>query len=147
MKWLVSLFLVIGMAHSSMIIITIHKKVLDLYEHGKFSKQYKIAVGKKWYPYKKKYKITNKKKWPDWRPTKTILKENPFLPEVVKGGKQNPLGARAIYLGWSKYRIHGTNKPWSIGKAVSHGCFRMKNKDVMDLYSRVKKGDTVYINR
>ncbi len=91
------------------------------------------------------FRITKKAKWPEWRPTKRILEENPDLPEVVKGGRENPLGARALYLGDTAYRIHGTNNPRSIGKAASHGCIRMYNRDVKQLYELVSINDKVYV--
>lgn len=108
--------------------------------------EYPIAVGKtskeRFYG---TYPVSRKAKWPSWRPTKSMLVENPALPDVVKGGKRNPLGARALYLGDSPFRIHGTNNPSSIGTAASHGCIRMHNKDIKELYNIVAKWDMVYV--
>ena len=92
--------------------------------------------------------ITDKRVNPSWRPTPDMLRENPKLPLWVPGGhRMNPLGVRAMYLGSSLYRIHGTDAPWTIGQAVSKGCIRMLNEDVMDLYERVKVGTRVVVAR
>ncbi len=108
--------------------------------------EFPIAVAKKRKDrFYGRYPITRKAKWPEWRPTERILEENPRLPRVVKGGKRNPLGARALYLGDSPFRIHGTNNPRSIGHAASHGCIRMYNKDVKELYQLVSINDRVYV--
>lgn len=108
--------------------------------------EFPIAVGKhekdRFYG---TYPITRKTKWPAWRPTASMLKKEPRLPKIVKGGKRNPLGARALYLGDSLFRIHGTNRPSSIGKAASHGCIRMHNSDVKKLYDIVSVLDMVYV--
>jgi lipoprotein-anchoring transpeptidase ErfK/SrfK len=128
-----------------LIVIRSSKRILEFYQNGKFKKIYKVAVGKSGWQVYGNFWIRKKVKWPDWIPTKRIKKENPRLPDIVYGGPKNPLGARALYLGYSAVRIHGTNNPKSVGKAVSHGCFRMKNKDIIELYSMVKVGTPVYI--
>ena len=128
-----------------LIIIRTSKRLLEFYQNGRWKKNYKIAVGKDGWRVYGKYNIRKKVKWPDWVPTKKIKEENPRLPDIVKGGPRNPLGARALYLGYSAIRIHGTNNPRSVGKAVSHGCFRMRNKDVKELFNMVKIGTPVYI--
>jgi lipoprotein-anchoring transpeptidase ErfK/SrfK len=128
-----------------MIVIRSSKKILEFYQNGKFKKLYKVAVGKDGWRVYGKFWVRKKVKWPNWVPTKRIKEENPNLPDIVYGGPKNPLGARALYLGYSAVRIHGTNNPKSIGKAVSHGCFRMKNEDIIELYSMVKVGTPVYI--
>ena len=128
-----------------LIIITTSKRVLDYYRNGKFKKQYKVAVGKAGWAVYGKFWIRKKVKWPDWVPTKKIKMENPRLPDIVKGGPKNPLGPRALYLGYSAIRIHGTNNPRSVGKAASHGCFRMKNRDIRELFNMVRIGTRVYI--
>ncbi len=108
--------------------------------------EFPIAVGKKAKDrFYGAYPVSRKAKWPSWRPTPSMIKKDPNLPEVVKGGKRNPLGARALYLGDSPFRIHGTNKPSSIGTAASHGCIRMHNKDVKLLYGMVDVWDMVYV--
>ena len=86
-----------------------------------------------------------KRAWPDWRPPAQMLRRRPDLPRYMAGGLDNPLGARAMYLGGSLYRIHGSNEPHTIGQAVSSGCIRMTNDDVVDLYSRVKVGTPVLV--
>src|SRR5215212_715093 len=88
-----------------------------------------------------------KREWPDWRPPQQMLKRRPDLPRYMRGGIENPLGARAIYLGSSLYRIHGSNEPETIGAAVSSGCIRMTNRDVTDLYERVRVGTKVVVLR
>ena len=89
--------------------------------------------------------MSAKRVWPEWRPPAQMLLRRPDLPVLMAGGPANPLGARAIYLGSSLYRIHGSNEPDSIGQAVSSGCFRMRNGDVIDLYDRVKVGTRVVV--
>jgi hypothetical protein len=91
--------------------------------------------------------VTNKREWPDWTPPSDMLKRRPDLPRHMEGGIENPLGARALYLGSSLYRIHGSNEPETIGAAVSSGCIRMTNRDVTDLYGRVKMGAQVIVQR
>jgi lipoprotein-anchoring transpeptidase ErfK/SrfK len=91
--------------------------------------------------------VSAKRAWPDWTPPAQMLKRRPDLPRHMVGGVDNPLGARAIYLGSSLYRIHGSNEPETIGQAVSSGCFRMSNADVVDLYNRVRVGATVIVQQ
>jgi lipoprotein-anchoring transpeptidase ErfK/SrfK len=91
--------------------------------------------------------ITRKREWPDWRPPAEMLQRRPDLPRYMSGGPDNPLGARAMYLGGTLYRIHGSNEPETIGQAVSSGCIRMTNDDVVDLYNRVKVGTKVVVLR
>ena len=89
--------------------------------------------------------ITAKKEWPSWTPPADMLRRRPDLPRFMEGGPDNPLGARAMYLGSSLYRIHGSNEPWTIGTNVSSGCIRMRNQDVIDLYERVHVGARVVV--
>ena len=95
------------------------------------------------------HKISQKKEWPEWRPPAEMIAREAakgrYLPTYLAGGIENPLGARALYLGSTLYRIHGTNQPWTIGGAVSSGCIRMRNEDVVDLYERVNVGTTVEV--
>ena len=107
--------------------------------------RYSIAVGREGYGWSGVSTISQKREWPDWTPTPNILKEDPSLPRHVAGGYDNPLGARALYLGGTLYRIHGTNEPWRIGSAVSSGCIRLSNNDVIDLYNRAKIGAKVIV--
>jgi lipoprotein-anchoring transpeptidase ErfK/SrfK len=89
--------------------------------------------------------VTDKREWPDWTPPEQMLQRRPDLPRHMAGGPDNPMGARAIYLGASLYRIHGSNEPDKIGQAVSSGCIRLTNQDVIDLYNRVQIGATVIV--
>ncbi len=109
--------------------------------------QYPIAVGKVGMQRFGTTSVITKRVNPDWRPTPRMRREDPSLPDVVKGGPSNPLGVRALYLGWDLYRIHGTNNPNSIGRAVSSGCYRMYNEDVIKLYERAKNGTKVVVER
>ncbi|MFV0431619.1 MAG: L,D-transpeptidase [Alphaproteobacteria bacterium] len=109
--------------------------------------QYPIAVGKTGMQRYGTTRVTYKRVNPEWRPTPRMRRENPKLPEVVPGGPGNPLGVRALYLGWDLYRIHGTNNPSSIGKAVSSGCYRMYNNDVISLYQKVQPKTKVIVER
>lgn len=107
--------------------------------------RYGIGVGRDGFRWGGTHRVTQKKEWPDWTPPPQMLKRRPDLPRFMKGGEDNPLGARAMYLGSTLYRIHGSNEPETIGTAVSSGCFRMVNADVIDLYSRVNVGAMVVV--
>ncbi|MFN3889286.1 MAG: L,D-transpeptidase [Beijerinckiaceae bacterium] len=107
--------------------------------------RYGIGVGRPGFEWAGVKTVTRKAEWPDWRPPPEMLKRRPDLPTFMKGGPDNPLGARALYLGSSLYRIHGTNEPWTIGQNVSSGCIRMMNDDVVDLYGRVRVGAKVVV--
>ncbi|WP_375464751.1 L,D-transpeptidase [uncultured Methylobacterium sp.] len=109
--------------------------------------RYGVGVGRPGFTWGGVQNITMKKEWPDWRPPSTMLRRRPDLPRYMKGGLENPLGARAMYLGNSIYRIHGSNEPETIGTAVSSGCIRMANEDVIDLYTRAKVGTKVIVQR
>jgi lipoprotein-anchoring transpeptidase ErfK/SrfK len=109
--------------------------------------RYNIGVGREGYSWAGVSTISSKREWPDWSPTPNIKKRQPDLPDHMKGGDGNPLGARALYLGSTLYRIHGTNEPWKIGDAVSSGCIRLTNDDIIDLYNRAKIGATVVVQR
>jgi lipoprotein-anchoring transpeptidase ErfK/SrfK len=106
---------------------------------------YAIAVGAAGYAWSGVNQVTNKREWPEWTPPEEMLQRRPDLPRHMAGGPNNPMGARAIYLGSSLYRIHGSNEPDKIGQAVSSGCIRMTNQDVIDLYNRVEIGATVIV--
>ncbi|MBI4365309.1 MAG: L,D-transpeptidase [Deltaproteobacteria bacterium] len=108
---------------------------------------YGIAVGMEGSDWSGVSTISAKREWPDWTPTPNILKRFPDLPRHMDGGPDNPLGARALYLGATLYRIHGTNEPWKLGGGVSSGCIRLSNEDVIDLYNRAKIGATVVVQR
>src|SRR5262249_4955862 len=108
---------------------------------------YPIGVGRIGFTWSGVKTVSAKRAWPDWTPPAQMLKRRPDLPRHMAGGIDNPLGARAIYLGSSLYRIHGSNEPETIGQAVSSGCFRMSNADVVDLYNRVRVGATVIVQQ
>lgn len=107
--------------------------------------RYGIGVGRPGFEWAGVKSVTRKAEWPDWRPPPEMRKRRPDLPTFMAGGPDNPLGARALYLGSSLYRIHGTNEPWTIGRNVSSGCIRMMNDDVVDLYGRVRVGTKVVV--
>jgi lipoprotein-anchoring transpeptidase ErfK/SrfK len=107
--------------------------------------RYGIGVGRDGFRWGGTHRISAKKEWPSWTPPAQMLARRPDLPRHMAGGIDNPLGARAMYLGSTLYRIHGSNEPETIGQAVSSGCFRMTNEDVTDLYSRVSVGATVVV--
>ncbi len=107
--------------------------------------RYGIGVGRKGFTWSGVEKISRKSEWPDWIPPVEMIARQPYLPRWVGGGPGNPLGARALYLGNTNYRIHGTNAPASIGTQVSSGCIRMRNADVIDLYGRVGIGTKVVV--
>jgi lipoprotein-anchoring transpeptidase ErfK/SrfK len=109
--------------------------------------RYGIGVGRIGFTWAGVTKVSAKKEWPDWTPPAEMVRRRPDLPRHMKGGIDNPLGARAMYLGSSLYRIHGSNEPETIGQAVSSGCFRMTNEDVVDLYGRVSIGAKVVVLR
>lgn len=113
------------------------------------ARRYGVGVGKPGFEWAGTHRVSQKREWPDWRPPAQMIarekKKGRILPSYVAGGPANPLGARALYLGSTLYRIHGTNQPWSIGGAVSSGCIRMRNEDVVDLYERVGNGTKVVV--
>jgi lipoprotein-anchoring transpeptidase ErfK/SrfK len=107
--------------------------------------RYGIGVGREGFTWSGVQQISRKSEWPDWHPPAEMLARQPYLPRFMAGGPGNPLGARAMYLGGTIYRIHGTNNPSTIGGRVSSGCIRMTNEDVTDLYSRVTVGTKVIV--
>ena len=127
------------------IVIDTPHKFLYLVEDGGKALRYGIGVGRPGFTWAGVKTITVKREWPDWRPPEAMLKRQPELPRFMAGGPENPLGARAMYLGSTDYRIHGSNEPWTIGHNVSSGCIRLRNADVIDLYNRVKVGTKVVV--
>ena len=107
--------------------------------------EYGVGVGRPGFEWKGIQRVSAKKEWPSWTPPAEMIRRRPDLPRYMSGGPDNPLGARAMYLGSSMYRIHGSNEPETIGQAVSSGCIRMTNEDVIDLYNRVKVGAKVVV--
>jgi lipoprotein-anchoring transpeptidase ErfK/SrfK len=131
-------------APGTIVVDTPHRH-LYLVQPGGRALRYGIGVGRPGFEWAGVKTITNKREWPDWTPPAEMLLRRPDLPRHMEGGPDNPLGARAMYLGSSLYRIHGTNEPHTIGQNVSSGCIRMMNDDVVDLYERVKVGTKVVV--
>jgi len=138
-----------GSAKAGEIIVNTIERRLYLVLPGKRARRYAIGVGKPGFEWAGSHKVTRKAVWPSWTPPKEMIARERAkgreLPAFMPGGHDNPMGARALYLGSTIYRIHGTNQAWSIGKAVSSGCIRMLNEDVMDLYERVPVGARVRV--
>jgi lipoprotein-anchoring transpeptidase ErfK/SrfK len=107
--------------------------------------RYGIGVGREGFTWSGTERISRMKEWPDWLPPKEMIERQPYLPRFMAGGESNPLGARALYLGNTLYRIHGTNQPSTIGSFVSSGCIRLTNADIEDLYNRVQVGTRVVV--
>jgi lipoprotein-anchoring transpeptidase ErfK/SrfK len=126
------------------IVDTKQNKLYFVLGNGKAA-MYRVATAKRGFEWKGSHQVSAKAKWPDWRPPQSMRKRRPDLPAFMAGGPDNPLGARALYLGSSIYRIHGTNEPSSIGKAASSGCIRMLNEDVTELYRHVRIGARVTV--
>jgi lipoprotein-anchoring transpeptidase ErfK/SrfK len=127
------------------VVIDTPRKFLFLVQENGRALRYGIGVGRPGFEWAGVKSITRKAEWPDWTPPAAMLKRRPDLPRFMPGGGDNPMGARAMYLGSSLYRIHGTNEPHTIGQAVSSGCIRMTNDDVTDLYNRVRVGMRVIV--
>lgn len=134
-----------GSEKAGTIVIDTPKRFLYLVQENGKARRYGIGVGRPGFSWAGTHTITNKREWPDWRPPAEMLQRQPNLPRFMPGGPDNPLGARAMYLGSTLYRIHGSNEPWTIGHAVSSGCIRMRNEDVTDLYNRVNVGTKVIV--
>lgn len=128
------------------VVIDTEKRNLYLVLDGGKAYRYRIGVGRPGFEWAGKHRVTRKKEWPSWTPPAEMRRRQPYLPTFMPGGPENPMGARALYLGSTLYRIHGTIEPYSIGSAVSSGCIRMLNDDVIDLYERVSVGATVVVS-
>jgi lipoprotein-anchoring transpeptidase ErfK/SrfK len=129
------------------IIIDTLERHLYLIKDETHAIRYGIGVGRDGFTWQGLLQISRKAEWPDWHPPPEMIQRQPYLPRFMAGGPGNPLGARAMYLGNTEYRIHGTNAPETIGQSVSSGCFRLVNDDVMDLYSRVQVGTHVIVRQ
>ena len=123
---------------------TAERRLYLVLEDGK-AMRYGVGVGREGFTWTGTHSITLKREWHDWRPPTAMLRRRPDLPRYMRGGIANPLGARAMYIGDTEFRIHGSNEPWSIGTAVSSGCIRLTNADVIDLYKRVQVGAKVVV--
>jgi lipoprotein-anchoring transpeptidase ErfK/SrfK len=128
----------------TIIIQTRQKRLYLILPDGK-ALRYGIGVGRDGFRWTGVERVTRKAEWPDWTPPPEMRKRDPSVPAFMKGGPNNPLGARALYLGNTIYRIHGTEQPWTIGTNVSSGCIRLQNEDVIHLYDRVKVGAKVIV--
>jgi lipoprotein-anchoring transpeptidase ErfK/SrfK len=128
----------------SIVISTSERRLYYILGNGE-AIRYGIGVGREGFAWSGVRRISAKREWPDWTPPSQMLRRRPDLPRYMHGGVENPLGARAMYLGGTLYRIHGSNEPETIGHAVSSGCIRLTNEDVIDLYSRVRIGATVVV--
>ena len=131
-------------APGTVIVDTPHTYLYLVLGDGK-AMRYGIGVGRQGFTWSGVKSVARKTEWPDWYPPAEMIKRQPYLPRMVAGGPGNPLGARAMYIGGTEYRIHGTNDPSSIGKFMSSGCIRLTNEDVEDLFSRVKVGAKVIV--
>lgn len=127
------------------IIVDTHHKYLYLILGDGTALRYGIGTARHGFEWGGVHRISNKREWPDWTPPSEMLRRQPGIPRHMVGGIDNPLGARALYLGSTLYRIHGTNEPWTIGGDVSSGCIRMTNEDVIDLYGRAQIGAKVIV--
>lgn len=127
------------------VIVDTAARALYLVLEGHQAIRYSVGVARPGFEWNGVLTVSQKREWPDWRPPAEMLEREPHLPDHVPGGPDNPLGARALYLGSTLYRIHGSNDPRTIGLPVSSGCIRMLNEDVMDLYERVDVGATVIV--
>jgi lipoprotein-anchoring transpeptidase ErfK/SrfK len=134
-----------GSERPGTIVVSTAERKLYLIQEGGTALRYAIGVGRVGFTWKGTHKISEKKEWPTWTPPAQMHARQRGLPKQMAGGVDNPLGARALYLGSTLYRIHGSNDPDSIGQAESSGCFRMTNDDVKDLYDRVAVGTTVIV--
>ena len=134
-----------GREKAGTVIVDTPSRFLYLVQDDGRAIRYGIGVGRPGFTWAGAKSVTRKAEWPDWVPPKEMLQRRPDLPHHMAGGPNNPLGARALYLGSSLYRIHGSNESWTIGQAVSSGCIRMLNEDVIDLYERVKVGTRVVV--
>jgi lipoprotein-anchoring transpeptidase ErfK/SrfK len=134
-----------GPEKAGTIIVDTPQRFLYLVLEGGRALRYGVGVGREGFTWSGVTYISAKREWPDWFPPEEMRARRPDLPPFMAGGPDNPLGARALYLGTTLFRIHGSNEPWTIGSAVSSGCIRMRNEDVIDLYRRVKIGAKVIV--
>jgi lipoprotein-anchoring transpeptidase ErfK/SrfK len=127
------------------IVVSTSQRFLYLVQGNNRAIRYGVGVGRDGFQWSGVHRISRKAEWPDWVPPPEMIQRQPYLPRFMAGGPGNPLGARALYIGATVYRLHGTNQPQTIGHAVSSGCFRLVNPDIIDLYSRVPIGTKVVV--
>jgi lipoprotein-anchoring transpeptidase ErfK/SrfK len=130
----------------TIVVETAERRLYFVLPGGKAIK-YGIGVGRDGFRWSGSHTISRKAEWPGWTPPPEMRKRQPELPAFMPGGPNNPLGARALYIGSTLYRLHGTSQPWTIGQAVSSGCIRLTNEDIMDLYERAKVGSLVVVHQ
>ena len=133
-----------GEAAGTIVIFT-SQRFLYVVQGNNRALRYGIGVGREGFQWAGLLKISRKAEWPDWTPPPEMIARQPYLPRFMAGGPGNPMGARALYLGSTIYRLHGTNQPQTIGHAVSSGCFRLVNDDIIDLYERIPIGTKVVV--
>jgi lipoprotein-anchoring transpeptidase ErfK/SrfK len=129
------------------IIVHTSERFLYLVQGNNRAIRYGVGVGREGFQWSGLLRISRKAEWPDWTPPSEMIARQPYLPRFMAGGPGNPMGAAALYLGTTVYRIHGTNQPQTIGTAVSSGCFRLVNADVTDLYHRIPVGTKVIVRQ
>ena len=129
------------------IVVVTSERYLYVVQGNNRALRYGIGVGREGFQWAGLQRISRKAEWPDWIPPPEMIERQPYLPRFMAGGPGNPMGARALYLGATVYRIHGTNQPHTIGHSVSSGCFRLVNSDVADLYDRVPVGTKVIVRQ
>ena len=127
------------------IIVNTHDRFLYLVQGNNRAIRYGVGVGRDGFQWGGTHRITRKQEWPDWTPPPEMIERQPYLPRFMAGGPGNPMGARAMYIGATVYRVHGTNAPETIGHAVSSGCFRLVNDEISDLYERVSVGTKIVV--
>ncbi len=127
------------------IIVYTSERHLYLVQGNNRALRYSVGVGRDGFQWAGLHRISRKSEWPDWTPPPEMIARQPYLPRFMAGGPGNPMGARALYIGETVYRLHGTNQPQTIGSAVSSGCFRLVNNDIVDLYERVPLGTKIIV--
>jgi lipoprotein-anchoring transpeptidase ErfK/SrfK len=127
------------------IVVHTSERFLYLVQGNNRAIRYGVGVGRDGFRWSGIHRISRKSEWPDWTPPDEMIARQPYLPRFMAGGPGNPMGARALYIGATVYRVHGTNQPQTIGHAVSSGCFRLVNPDVIDLYQRVPVGTKIVV--
>lgn len=127
------------------IIVNTHDRFLYLVQGDNRAIRYGVGVGRAGFQWGGVHRITRKQEWPDWTPPPEMIQRQPYLPRFMAGGPGNPMGARAMYIGTTVYRVHGTNAPETIGHSVSSGCFRLVNSEIEDLYQRVAVGTKIVV--
>ena len=135
-----------SLSAGSIVVETSERRLYYVLDNGK-AMRYGIGVGRDGFRWSGRHRVTRKAEWPGWTPPPAMRRRQPGLPAYMPGGPDNPLGARALYIGSTLYRLHGTSEPWTIGQAVSSGCIRLTNDDITDLYDRVRVGALIVVNR